>query len=106
MASEAAPTASDNRTRSLSSRAFSLARPADHRHLYSGFTNALATAVELVLTPVIFLFAGLWLDGRLGSRPIFGVILAAAALAGVVVKMYYAYRAEFAKQEEGKPWTR
>jgi F0F1-type ATP synthase assembly protein I len=106
MASDAAPAARDNRLRGLGSRAFRLSKPADHQHLYNGFSNALATAVEMVLTPLVFFGAGWWLDGLIGTRPIIAVVLGAVAFAGVVVKMYYAYKAEFARQEEGKPWTR
>lgn len=106
MASDAAPAARDNRLRGLGSRAIRLSKPVDHQHLYNGFSNALATAVELVLTPFIFFGAGWWLDGLAGTRPVIAIVFAVLALTGVVAKMYYAYKAEFARQEEGKPWTR
>lgn len=121
MASEAAPTAREHRQRTLGSRALGtggigsralgaravrLSESGDHQHLYSGFTNALASAVELVLTPLIFVLFGLFIDDRVGTRPVIAIIFGVLALTGVVVKTYYAYRAEFARQEEGKPWKR
>ncbi len=80
--------------------------PTEIGKLYAGFTYALATAVELVLTPIVFFLLGRFLDDRFGSGPVIAVTFASGAVLGVVVKMFYAYRAEFARQEEGKPWTR
>jgi F0F1-type ATP synthase assembly protein I len=78
----------------------------DNAALYNGFGNALATAVEMVLTPAVFLLFGLWLDSRLGTTPVFAVVLAVLAFVGVIAKVYYTYRADIAREEEGKPWTR
>jgi F0F1-type ATP synthase assembly protein I len=79
---------------------------ADHQALYNGFGNALAQAVEFVATPVLFLLAGLWLDGRVGTKPVFAVVLGALAFAGMIVRAYYAYVAKMTREQEGKPWMR
>ena len=47
----------------------------EQRALWSGFSDALGRAVELVGTTVVFVLAGLWIDGRLGTRPIFTLVL-------------------------------
>ena len=78
----------------------------DLGQLYSGFTNSLATAVELVLTPILFFLGGRVLDHRLGTDPVFALVLATLSIVGVVAKIYFSYRSEFSRQEEGKPWTR
>lgn len=96
----------DSRLRRIGSRLFVAPKPMDNAALYNGFANALATAVEMVLTPALFLLAGWWLDSRLGTTPVLAVVFAVFAFAGVIVKVYYTYRAEIARQEEGKPWTR
>jgi hypothetical protein len=76
------------------------------RSLYEGFGNALGQAVELVVSPLLFLLAGAWLDGRLGTRPLCTVLLALAGLVGVAAKAYYRYAQRMAAEEEGKPWRR
>jgi hypothetical protein len=72
--------------------------------LYEGFGNALGMAVELVVTPMIFLALGVWLDGRAGTSPVFAVMFGIAALVGVSVAAYYRYLARMAAEEEGQPW--
>jgi F0F1-type ATP synthase assembly protein I len=79
---------------------------ADHQALYNGFGNALAQAVEFVATPVIFFLAGLWIDHRFGTAPVFAVLLFVLALVGVSVSAYYRYKAAMDEAEEGKPWKR
>lgn len=76
------------------------------RSLYQGFGNALGQAVELVVSPLLFLLAGVWLDDRLGTGPGFTVGLAVAGVVGVAAKAYYRYEARMAAEEEGKPWRR
>ncbi len=78
----------------------------DQRATWEGFSNALAHAVELVGTTVLFLLFGLWLDGRAGTRPLFTVVFALLAVTGLGVSAYYRYHAQIARDEEGKPWTR
>jgi F0F1-type ATP synthase assembly protein I len=71
-----------------------------------GFGDALAHAVELVGTTVLFVLAGLWIDSKLGTRPLFLLLLGALVIVGLAVREYYWYQARIAQQEEGKPWTR
>jgi hypothetical protein len=77
-----------------------------HRALYGGFGDALAQAFEFAVVPVLFALAGLWLDGRSGTAPLFVVVLASVGLLGVCVRTVYAYKTRVEAQEEGKPWTR
>ena len=70
------------------------------RATWEGFSNA------LTLVTLIFVLAGLWLDSRLGTRPVFTVALALLAVVGLGVRAFYSYKAQIARDEEGKPWTR
>ena len=47
---------------------------------------------------------GLWIDGRFGTRPLFTVVLGLFAVIGLGVRAYYTYKAQVARDEEGKPW--
>ncbi len=47
---------------------------------------------ELALSPLLFGLLGWWIDGRLGTSPLFVIVLAIAAFAGVVIKTFYTYR--------------
>jgi len=78
----------------------------DQRATWEGFSNALSHAVELVGTTVIFVLLGLWIDGRVGTRPLFTVVFGLFAVVGLGVRAYYRYMAEVAREEEGKPWLR
>jgi F0F1-type ATP synthase assembly protein I len=71
-----------------------------------GFGDALAHAVELVGTTIVFVLGGLWLDSRFGTRPLFMVVLLTLVIVGLGMREYYAYQAKIARAEEGKPWTR
>jgi len=73
--------------------------------MWSGFSDALARAVEWAGVTVIFVLAGLWLDSRAGTRPLFTVALGLLAVIGLGVSAYYRYKADIAREEEGKPWT-
>jgi len=63
----------------------------DRRELNNGFGNALTRAFELVVTPMIVGFLGYLLDGRLGTRPLFMLVLFGSALGYVVWKQYAVY---------------
>jgi F0F1-type ATP synthase assembly protein I len=78
----------------------------DRQATYNGFGNALAQAVEIVAAPLIFALGGWMIDRAVGTTPLFTALLGAFAIAGVAVRMYYQYRADMAREEEGKPWTR
>jgi F0F1-type ATP synthase assembly protein I len=66
----------------------------DRRELNNGFGNALARAVELTVSPVIFGFLGFLLDGRLGTRPLFMIFLFAFTIGYLFWKQYVHYSAE------------
>jgi F0F1-type ATP synthase assembly protein I len=82
------------------------ARDDERAALYNGFGNALAMGVELALTPAIFALMGLWIDHRLGTKPAFTVGLLLFAFAGMGIRAYYSYTAQFERAEQGKPWKR
>ena len=54
----------------------------DRRDLYNGFGDTLARAFEVVITPFIFGVFGWWIDGRIGTRPLFALVL------GILVFVY------------------
>jgi F0F1-type ATP synthase assembly protein I len=86
----------------------------EHRHqpagpqqrMWQGFSDALAHAVELAGTTVIFVLVGLWLDNSIGTRPLFTVVLGLVAVIGLGARAYYRYLAEMARDEKERPWTR
>ena len=47
---------------------------------------------------------GLWIDGRLGTKPLFTVVLGLLAILGQGIVAYYRYKAEVATEEGEKPW--
>jgi len=73
--------------------------------MWHGFSNALSHAFELVATTVIFVLLGLFVDGRIGTRPLFTLVLGSLAVIGLGVRAYYTYMAQVERDEEGKPWV-
>ena len=78
----------------------------DRQRTWQGFGDALAMAVEMVATPLLFALLGFGLDGWLGTRPVLAIVLGLVGLVGVVLRTYYWYQATMTREEEGKPWTR
>ncbi len=78
----------------------------DRQALNNGFGNALALAVEIVVTPLLFALFGWLIDRWLGTGPLFTLVLGLFAAVGLAVRLYYQYRDDMAREEEGKPWTR
>jgi hypothetical protein len=76
------------------------------RGLYGGFGDALAQAFEFAVIPVLFGLLGIWIDGRLGTRPWATVILLVIGLTGVIARTLYAYKDRMETEEKDKPWTR
>jgi F0F1-type ATP synthase assembly protein I len=72
--------------------------------MWEGFSDALGRAVELAGTTLIFVLLGLFIDSKTGTRPLFTVLLGSMAVVGLGVTAYYRYKADMAKEEEGKPW--
>jgi F0F1-type ATP synthase assembly protein I len=69
------------------------------RELSNGFGNALSTAVELAVTPALLALIGWWIDGWLGTRPVFFLALFAFTIGYVSWKQYTAYRARMQEHE-------
>ena len=63
----------------------------ERRELNNGFGNALARAVELTVSPVIFGLFGLLVDGWLGTRPLFMIGLFAFTFAYLCWKQFSQY---------------
>ena len=71
----------------------------DRRELNNGFGNALARAFELVLTPMIAGFLGYLLDGKVGTRPLFMLVLFLTAFGYVAWKQYAVYSSTMDKEQ-------
>jgi len=54
---------------------------------------------ELVLSGVIFCLAGLWLDRRIGTVPVFTLVFTVLGFVGAVANIYYRYKREIAAIE-------
>ncbi len=78
----------------------------DRQATYNGFGDALATAVDLVVTPLVFAALGWLLDRALGTGPAFALTFGLVGVVGIALRQYYRYRDAMAREEEGKPWTR
>ena len=72
----------------------------DRRDLYTGFSDALGRAVELVVTPAIFGFLGWLLDRKLGTTPVFTVVLFFLVFLYVAWKMWYGYERDMQAHEQ------
>jgi F0F1-type ATP synthase assembly protein I len=55
---------------------------------------------------VIFVLLGLWIDGRVGTKPLFTVVLGLLAVIGLGLRAYYVYMDQVRRDEEGKPWRK
>jgi F0F1-type ATP synthase assembly protein I len=78
----------------------------DQRDTWHGFSNALSRSFEMVATTVIFVLVGLWLDGRVHTKPLFTVALGLLAVIGLGLRAYYTYMHQVKIDEEDKPWLR
>jgi F0F1-type ATP synthase assembly protein I len=97
----------DGGLRSSSRRGFGVV-PAgerrDQRDTWHGFSNALSRSFEMAATFALFVLLGLFIDDRVGTRPLFTVVLSLLAVIGLGARAYYSYMAQVARDEEGKPW--
>ncbi len=73
--------------------------PGERREIYNGASDALARAVEITVTPMIFGFLGYRLDLWLGSAPAFTVVLSTFCLGYLSWKLCVAYSAEMQAHE-------
>ena len=69
------------------------------RELNKGFGDALATAVEMAVTPAIFAFFGWRLDKWLGTTPLFLVVLFLFTMGYVIWKQWVRYEARMRAEE-------
>lgn len=60
----------------------------------------MARAFEIAVTPVLFGLGGWLLDGWWDTSPVFTVALAAWAVVGVFVKLWFGYDHEMRQHEE------
>ena len=84
----------------------SLVELEERQATWQGFSDALARAVEFVAVPMLFALFGYWLDHVFGISPVLAIGLGLIGLVGVVLRTYYWYQADMAREEEGKPWKR
>jgi hypothetical protein len=61
------------------------------RELNKGFGDALSAAVELAVTPAVFALLGWWLDGWLGTTPVFLIVFFVFTMSYVAWKQYVLY---------------
>lgn len=69
------------------------------------FATGWSRAFEIAGTTAVFVLLGLWIDSRLGTRPLCTILVFLLAVAGLAIRTYYGYLADIAREEEGKPWT-
>jgi F0F1-type ATP synthase assembly protein I len=71
-----------------------------------GFGDGLTLAVEMAVIPLILTLLGLAADRRLGTMPLFTILLLVLGMAGGFARSYYAYRYQCELEEEKRPWDR
>ena len=76
------------------------------RELNQGFGDTLSRAFEFAVTPLLFGYLGHVVDKRLHTTPLLLLVFAAVAVAGMFIKLYYAYDQAMEQQEEDRPWRR
>ena len=69
------------------------------RELNNGFGDSLAKAVELVLTPAVFAFLGHLLDNRIGTGPLFMLLLALVTFGYLCWRMWGGYERRMQEHE-------
>jgi hypothetical protein len=69
-------------------------------------SDVLAHGMAMIAAPVCFGLFGSWLDGRLGTSPVFLLALAAFGVVCSFASAYYRYEYRMARHDEGKPWAR
>jgi F0F1-type ATP synthase assembly protein I len=75
----------------------------DKRELNRGMGQALSQAFEFAATSAIFGLIGWWIDRRLGTQPLFIIVLTVACLVGQFAKVWYAYNAEMDRHDARLP---
>jgi F0F1-type ATP synthase assembly protein I len=70
------------------------------------FATAWNRAFEVAGVTAVFLLFGLWLDSIFGTKPLCIIVFVLLAWFGLGARLYYGYKADMAREEEGKPWMR
>ena len=78
----------------------------ERQQTWSGFSDTLSRAIELVVTPLLFGLGGWYLDRWLGTRPLFTLLLFLVAVVGMAARMYYAYAAAMDEHDRAGIWSR
>jgi F0F1-type ATP synthase assembly protein I len=78
----------------------------DRRALNKGFSDGMARAFELALTPVIFGGLGWLVDRATGTAPLFMLTFVLFAFAGMFVRMWIGYDNEMRRHENTMAWNR
>jgi hypothetical protein len=77
------------------------AKHLQQRAIATGFGSAMGTATEIALLPAVFGALGWFIDGRLGTQPVFLVALLVFAFAGMLVRAWLGYDKDMREQERG-----
>lgn len=64
------------------------------RQLRDGAGDAFSAAFEMIATPALFGLFGWFIDGRIGTTPVFTLLLGFTVLAYEVWKLYVQYSAD------------
>jgi F0F1-type ATP synthase assembly protein I len=78
----------------------------ERRKLYTGFGDTFSRAVEFVVTPAIFGFAGHLIDGRTHTAPLFTLGLGIFAVVGMFVRFLINYSQAMDAEQAKGPWTK
>jgi F0F1-type ATP synthase assembly protein I len=70
------------------------------RELNNGFGNSMSVAVELVVSPILMGLIGWRIDVRLGTTPLFALVLFLAALGYLMWKQFALYTARMDHQAQ------
>ena len=71
-----------------------------------GYGKSTARGFELALTLAVMVGIGWLIDGALGTRPIFTIVLSIVGFAGIGIKLWMGYDLEMQEHEEGAIWNR
>lgn len=77
----------------------------DKRAMNKGFGDGMSRAFEFVATPAVFAGIGHLLDRAAGTAPVLTLGLAAFALVGMFVRLWFAYDAEMRQHESAARWA-
>ena len=77
----------------------------EERQMRDDSGDALSAAFEMIVTPAIFGLLGWFIDSRLGTFPLFTLVLAGLVFAYEVWKLYTRYSAEMDRALEERRTT-